>query len=114
MAAGPGRARSGSISPASASRPAWVWVGSTRSIPTLRRSGSLGEFEREFAHRLAALSRVQGLITGVDYRNVDLRDLLTAELQAHDRKHLDTSRIRLDGPALPLSAAAAQALGLAL
>ena len=88
----------------------------TQSIATqtLRRSDSLGEFEREFAHRLAALSRVQGLITGVDYRNVDLRDLLTAELQAHEGKHLDTGRIRLDGPALPLPAAAAQALGLAL
>jgi two-component sensor histidine kinase len=88
----------------------------TQSIATqtLRRSGSLEGFEREFARRLAALSRVQGLITGVDYRNVDLRDLLTAELQAHDGKHLDSGRVRLDGPALPLPSAAAQALGLAL
>jgi PAS domain S-box-containing protein len=88
----------------------------TQSIATqtLRRSDSLVEFEREFARRLAALSRVQGLITGVDYRNVDLRDLLTAELQAHDGKHLDSGRVRLDGPALSLPAAAAQALGLAL
>jgi two-component sensor histidine kinase len=88
----------------------------TQSIAnrTLRRSSSLAEFAREFAHRLAALSRVQGLITGVDYRNVDMRDLLTSELQAHDGQHLDSGRIRLEGPALPLPSAAAQALGLAL
>ena len=88
----------------------------TQSIATqtLRRRPSLETFEREFASRLAALSRVQGVISGVDYRNVDLHDLLTAELQAHDGQHLDSGRVRLDGPALPLTAAAAQALGLAL
>jgi PAS domain S-box-containing protein len=88
----------------------------TQSIATqtLRRTASLRDFEREFARRLAALSRVQGLVTGVDYREVDLHDLLTAELQAHDGKHLDSGRVRLAGPALLLPAAAAQALGLAL
>jgi len=81
---------------------------------TLRRSGSLQRFECEFEHRLRALSRVQVLISGVDYQNVDLRDLLTAELQAYEGRHLDSGRVRLDGPAMPLPAAAAQALGLAL
>lgn len=88
----------------------------TQSIATqtLRRSPSLEVFEREFARRLGALSRVQGLITGVDYRNVDLRDLLTAELQAHDGHLLATGRVRLEGPALSLPPGASQALGLAL
>jgi PAS domain S-box-containing protein len=81
---------------------------------TLRRSESLAAFEQEFNRRLAALGRVQGLVSGLDYRNVDLRDLLTAELQAHDSGPLDSGRITLDGPALPLATVEAQALGLAL
>ena len=81
---------------------------------TLRRSESLGSFEREFNHRLGALGRTQGLVTGLDYHNVDLRDLLTAELRAHDGSHLDAGRITLEGPALQLATVEAQALGLAL
>jgi PAS domain S-box-containing protein len=81
---------------------------------TLRRSDSLASFEHEFNHRLGALSRVQVLISGVDYRDVDLRDLLTAELQALDGQHLESGKATLDGPALPLPAQAAQVLGLAL
>jgi len=54
------------------------------------------------------------LITGVDYGNVDLRDLLAAELHAHDGSHMSSGRVVLDGPAVPLSSSAAQALGLAL
>ena len=81
---------------------------------TLRRSESLDAFEHEFNQRLGALGRVQVLISGVDYRNVDLRDLLVAELQAHEGQYLDTGKAMLVGPALPLPAAAAQALGLAI
>jgi PAS domain S-box-containing protein len=81
---------------------------------TLRRSTSLEAFGHEFDRRLRALGRVQVLITGVDYQKVDLRDLLTAELQAHDSSCLDSGKVSLDGPAVPLTAKAAQALGLAL
>jgi PAS domain S-box-containing protein len=80
---------------------------------TLRGSDSLQSFELEFSRRLQALSRVQALISGVDYQSLDLRDLLIAELQAHDGRQLNSGRVTLDGPAFPLPAAAAQALGLA-
>jgi PAS domain S-box-containing protein len=81
---------------------------------TLRKAKSPQAFMREFESRLRALSRVQVLLTGVDYNNVDLRDLLTAELQAHDGLHLESGKVLLDGPALPLPPRPAQALGLAL
>jgi PAS domain S-box-containing protein len=81
---------------------------------TLRMSPSLADFQQEFERRLLALGRVQVLITGVDYGNVDLRDLLTAELQAHDGSHMASGRVKLDGPAVLLRSGSAQALGLAL
>jgi PAS domain S-box-containing protein len=80
---------------------------------TARTSRSLPDFQREFDRRLHALGRVQVLITGVDYGNVDLRDLLAAELQAHHGADIGSGRITFDGPAVPLAPAAAQALGLA-
>jgi PAS domain S-box-containing protein len=89
-------------------------VAQTIATQTLRRSSSLEVFEREYQRRLAALSRVQTLITGVDYANVDLRDLLTSQLQAHSGQHLTSGRVRLDGPTQQLTSAAAQPLGLAL
>lgn len=81
---------------------------------TLRSSGSLQDFKQEFDSRLRALGRVQALITGVDYANVDLRDLLTAELEAQNGRALSSGKVELDGPAVPLTAGSAQALGLAL
>lgn len=83
------------------------------ALQTMRRTASFETFQREFDVRLRALSRVQALVTGVDYGNVDLRDLLTAELQAHDGGR-GSDRITIEGPALPLPSSAAQALGLAL
>jgi PAS domain S-box-containing protein len=81
---------------------------------TLRKTRSVPEFQCEFESRLQALGRVMALISGVDYAAVDLRDLLTAELQAYGSGVLEKGKVRLDGPALPLKPAAAQALGLAL
>lgn len=81
---------------------------------TLRTSRSLDDFQEEFEKRLRALGRVQALITGIDYAKVELRDLLTAELQAHGGSNMGSGRVTLDGPAVQLPAAAAQALGLAL
>src|SRR6185503_9504232 len=84
------------------------------ALKTVSKSRTLGEFQQEFDERLRALSRVQVLITGVDYGNVDLRDLLTAELDAHTHEHARPGQVALEGPAMPLSPGAAQALGLAL
>jgi PAS domain S-box-containing protein len=84
------------------------------AMQTVRRSTSLAEFEREFVRRVEALARVQGVIGNAEYRTVDLRDLVAAELQAHYDEQLQSSRARFNGPTVSLSAAAAQTLGLAL
>jgi PAS domain S-box-containing protein len=84
------------------------------ALQTLRRHPSSADFERDFTRRLNALGRVQALISAADYRDVDLHDLVAAELQAHHDDRLHPDRIRLRGPAVRLSTAAAQAMGLAI
>lgn len=81
---------------------------------TLRRASCLEEFGHEFERRIRALARVQALASASDYLNVDLHRLITAELEAHDRRYADESRGRVEGPDVRLTADAAQTLGLAL
>lgn len=89
-------------------------VAESIAIKTLRTSRSLDDFGREFVSRMRALSRVQVLITGADYKNVDLRSLLVAELQAYDGEQLESGKLHLEGPAVSLPARSAQTMGLAL
>jgi len=84
------------------------------ALQTLRRHSVSPDFERDFTRRLNALGRVQALISAADYRDVDLHDLVAAELQAHHDDRLRPDRMKLRGPAVRLSTGAAQALGLAL
>ena len=79
---------------------------------TARKSDTLEEFAHEFAHRLGALSRVQSLVARADRGDVDLRDLVAAELAAHGAA--DLKRTRVEGPPVALPASSAQAIGLAL
>jgi PAS domain S-box-containing protein len=81
---------------------------------TLRRASCLEEFGHEFEQRIRALARVQVLASGGDNLSVNLRQLVTAELEAHDSRFVDGSRGRVDGPDLRLAPNAAQTLGLAL
>jgi PAS domain S-box-containing protein len=81
---------------------------------TLRRSPSLETFEKEFDQRMRALGRVQSLVTGTDYQNVNLRDLIVAELQAYDLMSTKSDRVSIEGPATLLPPRAAQTLGLSL
>lgn len=81
---------------------------------TLRRASTLQGFGREFERQIRAMARVQVLTSGGDYLNVNLRQLVTAELEAHDSRYTDGNRGRIEGPELSLSGDAAQALGLAL
>jgi PAS domain S-box-containing protein len=81
---------------------------------TLRNSTSLESFQTQFESRLRALSRVQTLILGVDYTDVDLGELVTAELNAHDAGSLGAGKVRVEGPSVRLGTAAAQAVGLCL
>jgi PAS domain S-box-containing protein len=81
---------------------------------TLRNSTSLESFQSHFESRLRALSRVQTLILGADYTDVDLGELLRAELNAHDPGSLCAGEVRIEGPSVRLGTAAAQAVGLCL
>jgi two-component sensor histidine kinase len=62
--------------------------------------------------RLRALSRFQSLLA-TDHQEVDLRELVTAELAAHGDGGLN-DKVRIDGPEVALPAPSAQAVGLAL
>lgn len=80
---------------------------------TRRSSQTLDEFTAEFESRLRALSRVQVLLARAEHHNVDLRDLVEAELAAHvDR--IEGGSTAIEGPSTALPATSAQAIGLAL
>jgi PAS domain S-box-containing protein len=81
---------------------------------TLRHSKSLPAFQAQFEGRLRALSRVQTLILGVDYADVELRDLVAAELDAHDSPSFVAGKVRIEGPSVRLGTGVAQAVGLCL
>jgi PAS domain S-box-containing protein len=78
----------------------------------LRSAGSFKEFTAEFESRLAALSRVQGLVSSTEKGTIPLRRLIEAELTAHSE---DTSeRINVDGPDVELPTTSAQTMALAV
>lgn len=81
---------------------------------TIRTSPSVEAFGREFAGRLRSLSRVQSVLVSADHGDIDLRSLVTAELEAHAEHGVAAGKIRIDGPAVALPAISAQAFGLAL
>lgn len=68
-------------------------------------------FLARFDRRIAALAANQQLLTSNEWRGVDLSSLLRTQL-AHFQDLLDT-RIRMAGPDVVLTAAAAQTLGMA-
>jgi len=77
---------------------------------TLKTSTSLAEFGRQFEHRLAAMSRVQGILARTNHGPVDLREIVAAELAAHGAADL----AQVEGPTASLAPNAAQAIALAL
>ncbi len=77
---------------------------------TLKVSGSLADFAEQFESRLAALSRVQGILARTDHGPVDLKQIVQAELEAHGAG----AAAETSGPPLDLAPNAAQALALAL
>ena len=79
---------------------------------TLRSTTSLDQFAKEFGDRLSALSRVQSLLSRSD-EEVKVDVLVRGELEAHGAR-LDSDRILLVGPDVPLSAREIQVLTLAL
>jgi PAS domain S-box-containing protein len=83
------------------------------SQQTARSSSSLEEFSTEFGERLAAMSRVQGLLSRGDGFSVTLGELIRAELSAHGAP-VDGTQIEINGPRVVLSSREVQVLTLAL
>jgi two-component sensor histidine kinase len=81
---------------------------------TMRTAESLPAFAAEFESRLRALSRVQGLLARVEHQDVDLREIVEAELAAHGDGKLGTDKLSVAGPSVALPATSAQAVALAL
>ncbi|WP_370515459.1 HWE histidine kinase domain-containing protein [Paracoccus sp. S-4012] len=87
-------------------------IGVVRSIArqTMAHTGSLEAFRKAFHSRLAALSRVQGLLSRSEHKPITLRALLTPELDALGAAEGD--RVALDGPPVRIRASAVQTLAL--
>ena len=79
---------------------------------TIKSSSSLDVFRSEFSNRLRALGRVQSLLARVGDNEVNLGDLVNAELEAHVEKNT-FGKVAVSGPSITLPASAAQTLGLA-
>jgi PAS domain S-box-containing protein len=79
---------------------------------TLRTAGSFQEFITIYESRLAALSRVQGLISSSAKDAIALRDVIEAELEAH--RDGARERMSVAGPDIDVSMASAQTLALAI
>ncbi len=71
-----------------------------------------GDFVERFSERLSALAASQDLLVMSGWQGVNARELARSQL-SHFKGLID-DRIKLDGPSLNLSAAGAQALGMAL
>ncbi|TNC59359.1 PAS domain S-box protein [Rubellimicrobium roseum] len=73
-------------------------IGVVNSIAnqTMAHTGPTEAFREEFSHRMAALSRVQGLLSRSQEEPITLRALLTLELDALGAK--EGEHVRIDGP----------------
>jgi PAS domain S-box-containing protein len=83
---------------------------------TVGNSASLDDFKVRFGHRLAALSRVQGLLSHLSAgERIDFGDLLRSELTALGFTDGQAERVTLDGPSyVSLRSATVQTLALAI
>jgi two-component sensor histidine kinase len=80
---------------------------------TLAQTGPTERFRACFNDRLAALSRVQGLLSRSDQQPITIRALIRAELDALGFAGVQ-ARVVLEGPPVVLRKASVQTLALAL
>lgn len=82
-------------------------------VKTAQASSDLGDFKQRFGQRLAALSRVQSLLSRLnDSERIAFDDLISAELEALDGQ---AEQVTLDGPAgVRLRSSTVQTLAMAL
>ena len=83
---------------------------------TVGNAASLDDFKKRFGRRLAALSRVQGLLSQLSAgERVDFGELLRSELNALGVTNGKAEHVSLDGPSdVPLRSATVQTFALAL
>ena len=79
---------------------------------TLTRSETVAEFSERFDSRIAALARVQTLVSRENSPELELRDLVQSEIRAHVSE-VD-GRILIEGPAVTLDEKVGETLALAL
>jgi two-component sensor histidine kinase len=87
-------------------------LGVVQAIARSTASSGAEDFQARFAERIRALAAAHDLLVSNDWQGVELADLVTSQL-AHFTD-LIGSRISVEGPALRISGAAAQTLGMAL
>lgn len=89
-------------------------IGVVNSIAkqTMAHTGPTEAFREEFGHRMAALSRVQGLLSRARQEPITLRALLTLELQALGAT--EGERVQLDGPWVRVRPTNVQTLALVI
>ena len=89
-------------------------IGVVRSIAnqTMAYAGPTEAFREEFNHRMAALARVQGLLSRAEQEPITLRALLRLELDALGAK--EGERVRLRGPSVRIRPSIVQTLALVL
>ncbi len=80
---------------------------------TLQRAGTLAAFRDRFEERLAALSRVQGLLSTSEHTPITIRRLLELELGALAEDHIQ-ERVETVGPNTIVRNSTAQTLALAV
>jgi PAS domain S-box-containing protein len=80
---------------------------------TVRSAVSLDAFRQDFSERLAALSRVQGLLSRAEFEPITLGALVELELQAMGTAH-GADRIVTGGPDVVIRNSVVQTLSLAL
>lgn len=90
-------------------------LGVVRSIAhqTMVQTGPTERFREQFNDRLAALSRVQGLLSRSEHEPITLHALIQTELDALGGG-VFADRIRLSGPSVRLRKASVQTLALAV
>ncbi len=79
---------------------------------TLRRSGTLEEFEGVFLGRVHALTAAYALLSRESWSHVQLKEIVAEEVRPFLSG--DRANIRIEGPAVPLHPRGALALGMAL
>jgi two-component system, chemotaxis family, CheB/CheR fusion protein len=80
---------------------------------TIASSDSLETFSQKFGDRIAALSRVQGLLARTEQDPVTVGNLVRMELDALGAE-VEQKRVKVDGPNIALPNTAVQTLALAI